>query len=102
MFNVIARRTLLAYIEQYPQASQALKKLYDELAKANFENFNALKEVYRNASIVNDNRVVFNVMGNHYRLVVRVNFERKRMMIKWFGTHQEYDQIEVGSVEHGG
>lgn len=99
MFNVLNNKTLLEYMKQYPEAAEALKKLYYELVKADFKDFNDLKRVYRGASIVHDNRVVFNVSGNKYRLVVRVSFQNKRMMIKWFGNHKEYDMIDVTTIQ---
>ena len=61
-------------------------------------NFNELKKVYGNASMVADDRVVFNIMGNKYRLVVRMVFQYKVIQIKWFGTHSEYDELDVTSV----
>ena len=63
------------------------------------ENFNELKQVYGSASIVGDDRVVFNIMGNKYRLVVRVVFEFKAVQIKWFGTHTDYDKINVTAIQ---
>ena len=65
---------------------------YFELEKSDFNNFSDLKAIYGNASIIGDNRIIFNVLGNKYRLIVRVSFQYKRMMIKWFGTHEEYDR----------
>jgi len=56
--------------------------------------------VYGNASIVADDRVVFNIMGNKYRLMVRMVFEFKLVQIKWFGTHAEYDSIDVTTVQY--
>ncbi|HQS06904.1 MAG: hypothetical protein B7X86_09700 [Sphingobacteriales bacterium 17-39-43] len=98
MFNIITRRTLLEYVKQYPLASTALLEWYHELEKADFKNFNELKEVYGNASLVGDERMVFNIMGNKFRLVVRIVFEYKAIQVKWFGTHAEYDKIDVESV----
>jgi len=98
MFNIIARKTLLAYCKKYPLASVALYEWYYELIQCNFSNFNELKEVYRSASLVTDDRVVFNIMGNRYRLVVRIVFEYKVIQIKWFGTHEEYDKTDIGSA----
>ena len=72
--------------------------LTSELEKANFKNFNELKKVYGNASLVGDDRVVFNIMGNKFRLVVRIVFEYKAIQVKWFGTHTEYDKIDVESI----
>jgi mRNA interferase HigB len=99
VFNVITRRTLLEYSKRYPLAATALFEWYHELIKADFENFNDLKRVYRNASLVGDDRVVFNIMGNKYRLVVRIVFEFKAIQIKWFGTHAEYDKVDVATVQ---
>ena len=87
-------------MEHYPLAISSLSKWYEELSNANFANFNELKEVYRNASLVSDNRVVFNIKGNDYRLVTRILFEYKAIQIKWFGTHKEYDEINVETVEY--
>ncbi len=100
MFNIITRRTLLAYMEMYPDAKVALQKWYYELLKANFSNYNELKKVYTNASIIGDDRVIFNIAGNKYRLVVRMVFAYKVIQIKWFGTHKEYDKIDVKTVDY--
>ncbi len=100
MFNIIARRTLLAYCQEYPSASNALKQWYAEWLEHSFTNFNELKAAYGSASIVGDDRVVFNIMGNKYRLVVRLVFEYKTIQIKWFGTHAEYDKIDVATVQY--
>ncbi len=99
MFNIITRKTLLIYCILYPKASNALREWYVEFVKSDFQNFNELKKVYRNVSIVGDDRVVFNIMGNKYRLVVRMVFEYKSIQIKWFGTHAEYDEIDVETVK---
>lgn len=98
MFNIIARKTLLDYCKKYPLAATALQEWYHELIQCDFKNFNALKAVYRNASLVADDRSVFNIMGNKYRLVVRIVFQFKTIQIKWFGTHAEYDEIDVTST----
>jgi len=100
MFNIIARKTLLDYCILHPRAEQALREWYNELANSKFASFQELKSVYGNASLVGDDRVVFNIMGNHYRLVVRVVFDYKTIQIKWFGTHSEYDKIDVRNVTY--
>jgi len=98
VFNIITRKTLLEYIRQYPMARTALLEWYHEQQKSDFQNFNELKKVYGNASLVGDDRVVFNIMGNKFRLIVRVVFEYKAIQVKWFGTHAEYDEIAVNSI----
>ena len=89
---------MLEYAKRYPLATVALFEWYHELILADFKNFNELKTVYGNASLVSDDRVVFNIMGNRYRLVVRMVFEFKAIQIKWFGTHEEYDRITVAAI----
>jgi mRNA interferase HigB len=58
-----------------------------------------LKKVYGNASIVSNDGVVFNIVGNKYRLVVRIVFDYRTIQIKWFGTHKEYGQVDVNTVQ---
>ena len=99
MFNIINRRTLLNYIKKYPEATTSLQEWYYELEHSDFHNFNELKEIYKSVSIVGDDRVVFNIKGNAYRLFVRFVFDYKVIQIKWFGSHKEYDSIDVETVK---
>ena len=99
MFNIIARRTLLEYCKKYPSAATALQEWYYEFLISEFRSFNDLKKQFGNVSLVGDDRVVFNIVGNKYRLVVRMVFEYKVIQIKWFGTHSEYDKIDVSKIE---
>ncbi|MBK8624261.1 MAG: type II toxin-antitoxin system HigB family toxin [Saprospiraceae bacterium] len=99
MFNIIARKTLLKYAEMYPEAASALFYWYWEFLKLDINNFNELKMIVPSASIIGDDRVVFNILGNHYRLIVRILFDYKTIQIKWFGTHTEYDKINAKKVE---
>ena len=71
---------------------------YTEFSRQKFTNFNELKAVYGNASIVNNNRVVFNIKGNDFRLVISINFSQAASYIIWFGTHKEYDKIDVQTI----
>ena len=100
MFNIITRKTLIEYCKKYPAAATALQEWYFELVKCEFKNFNDLKQVYGNASLVADDRVVFNIMGNKYRLVVRIVFDFKAIQVKWFGTHAEYNMIDVKTIQN--
>ena len=100
MFNIINRKTLLEYCKRYPDAAIALQSWYHELLNAEFKNFHEVKKVYGNVSLVGDDRVVFNILGNKYRLVVRMVFVFKAIQIKWFGTHSEYDKIDVAAIAY--
>lgn len=98
MFNILTRRTLNEYCSQYPEAAQALRKWYLDIKNADFASMNELKSVHGNASILADNRVVFNIHGNTYRLIVRFNFRYKAVLIKWFGPHALYDTIDAATI----
>lgn len=97
--NIIARGTVLYYIEKYPKSKTALLTWYHEFIKKAFSNFNELKRVYGNASIIANNRIIFNIKGNEFRLVVSVNFSQLAAYIIWFGTHKEYDKIDAATIE---
>jgi mRNA interferase HigB len=98
--NVITKRTILYYIENYPLAANSLKAWYDELSKAEFKNLNDLKAIYGNASIIANNRVIFNIKGNSFRLIVSINFEAQAAYVIWFGTHKAYDKIDAANIKH--
>jgi len=98
--NIINRRTIIYYTEKYPNAKNQLLVWYNEILRQKFDNFNELKAMYGNASIVNNQRVVFNIKGNNYRLVVSMNFKRNACYTIWFGTHKEYDKIDVATVKY--
>src|ERR1700733_3455929 len=96
--NVIVKRAVLFYVDKYPQAKIPLLAWYSEFLKQEFHTFNELKVVYGNASIVANNRVIFNIKGNDYRLIVSVNFIQLAAYIIWFGTHKEYDKIDTSKI----
>ncbi|MBS7350832.1 MAG: type II toxin-antitoxin system HigB family toxin [Comamonas sp.] len=98
--RVIAVSTLRAFWEVHPQAKEPLQAWYHEVTKANWQTPADIKSQYRNASFVSNNRVVFNIKGNDYRLVVAVMYRAGVLFIKFVGTHQDYDRIDVANVEH--
>jgi mRNA interferase HigB len=106
--RIIARRTLREFVaslaghKDQPAVNAALDAWFDEVKKAGWRNAAEVKRSYATASIVTAERVVFNVKGNAYRLVVAVDFEKGILWIKWIGTHRDYDRIDVTEVEHDG
>ncbi|SEM86158.1 mRNA interferase HigB [bacterium A37T11] len=90
----------MEYCERYPGAKNALLEWYYEFLNSDIKTFQELKQRYPNASLVGDDRVVLNIMGNHYRLVIRMIFTYKVIQVKWFGTHKEYDRIDVKTVQN--
>lgn len=97
--NVITKATLQKYMLKFPEASNWLNTWYEIAEKANWTNFNDVKLSYPSADQVGDDRVVFNVKGNKFRLIVRFSFQFKVLQIKWFGSHKEYDRIDVLTVQ---
>jgi mRNA interferase HigB len=97
--NIIARGSVDYYVSRYPKAKTAMLTWYKEFSKKRFKTFNELKGMYGNASIVENNRVVFNIKGNDYRLVVMVNFRKQAAYIIWFGSHADYEKINVATIE---
>jgi len=98
--RVIAVKTLKDHWEIFPQAEQALLAWYEEVEAAQWSNPNELKEQYRSASILTDKRVVFNIHGNTFRLIVDIEYRLKIVFIVWFGTHKQYDKIDAKKVNY--
>jgi len=96
--RIIARRTLREFWERHPNAEQPLKAWYAEARRAVWARPQQIKDRYRRASFVGNNRVVFNIGGNEYRLVVHVNYPYAIVYIRFVGTHAEYDKIDVETV----
>jgi mRNA interferase HigB len=98
LMRVIAKRTLRAFWRTHPDAEQPLKAWYEEAAKADWSKWTDIKEKYRTASALRHNRVVFNVKGNAYRLVVKINYPYRVVYIRFVGTHAEYDRVDVETI----
>ncbi len=96
--RVIALGALRSFWEKHPDAEQPLKSWYDETRKADWKSFHDIKTLYPSASIVGNDRVVFNIKGNSYRLIVLVRFRGKKLFIRFVGTHKEYDKIDARTV----
>jgi mRNA interferase HigB len=98
--RVIAVKTLKEHWIAYPQAKQAFLAWYEEAENAQCNSPQELKQQYRNASILTDKRVVFNIHGNSYRLIVDIEYRLKIVFVVWFGTHKQYDNIDVKKVSY--
>ena len=104
--RIIARRTLREFVEghrgykDHSALKAGLDAWFDEVKKARWSSAADVKRSYATASIVSADRIVFNIKGNDYRLVVAVDFEKSIVWIKWIGTHREYDRIDVTKVDY--
>ena len=97
--DIIAQSMLIRFWKRHADAEQPLKAWYREVSKAAWRTPQDIKAMYPSASFLADNRVVFNIGGNNYRLIVSVWFSGQRVFIKFIGTHAEYDRIAAATVE---
>ncbi len=96
--RTISRKTLRAFWEKHADAQQVLQAWLYDAKQATWKTPADIKRVYRNASFVANNRVVFNIKGNDYRLVVAIQYQTGIVYIRFIGTHSEYDKIDAASI----
>ena len=98
--RIFSRKTLREFWElvDCTDSEQPLKAWYDEAAKANWKTPNEIKAQYKSASILKNNRVVFNIHGNKYRVIVKINYNFSAIYIRFVGTHKQYDKIDANEV----
>jgi len=98
--RIIAFRTLREFFEkpEYSDSEVSLRAWYHDAKTSEWKNSNELKKQYKNASIVGDGRVVFNIKGNDYRLVVAIDYEFQVIFIRFIGTHKQYDKIDTKKI----
>lgn len=96
--RIIAKKTIQVFWEKHADCEEQLKSWYAETKKSNWKSLNELKADYPNASILKDNKIVYNIKGNKYRLIVKINFEFQICWIRFIGTHAEYDKIDANNI----
>jgi mRNA interferase HigB len=98
--RVVSRAALREFWEQpiYQDSEQPLKSWYEEAKNANWQNSQDIKALYRNASFVGNNRVVFNIHGNKYRLIVSVKYKFAMVYVRFVGSHAEYDKVDATTI----
>ena len=94
--RIISRKVLREFWERHPDARQALQAWFADVKHADWSSPSEVKQTYRSASILPNNRVIFNIKGNQYRLVVAVNYAYGMVYIRFVGTHAQYDRIDAG------
>ena len=100
--RIIKESTLTKLCGQarYKRAQQAIRSWIFEVRHSDWDNAGQLKAKYKNASVISSKRVVFNISGNNYRLVADIEYRMKIVFVVWFGTHNEYDNIDVNEVSY--
>lgn len=96
--RVIAIKALKDFWKKHPEAELPLRAWYVEAKNADWKKPADITRLYRTTSILTNNRVVFNIKGNDYRLVVAINYEYKIVYIRFIGTHKEYDKINAKEI----
>lgn len=96
--RVIAKKILRDFWAKHSDCEQQLKAWYKEAEGADWKNMNDIKKDYPSASVLINNRVVFNIKGNNYRLIVRINFYYQMVWIRFIGTHAQYDKIDATKI----
>jgi len=98
MERIFAKSTLRIFWESHPDSEQYLKTWFDTAMNSGWKSPNEVKKTYANASILKDGRVVFNIKGNTYRLVVKLNFEKQWIFIRFIGSHGDYEKIDANTI----
>jgi mRNA interferase HigB len=96
--RVIAKKILRDFWSRHPDCEQQLKSWYREAENANWKSPSEIKREYPAASILENNRVVFNIKGNNYRLIVRINYHYQMLWIRFIGTHAQYDRTDATTI----
>jgi len=96
--RIIAHRTIIAYGKQYPEAKTALDSWYKTVKRVAWKDFQDIKSTFNNVDYVGNQRYVFNIKGNNYRLVGKVLFVQQIIYIRFIGTHKEYDEINCSTI----
>ncbi len=96
--RIISRKALREFWEKHPDTRQSLQAWYADVKRANWGSPSDIKRTYRNASIIANNRVIFNIKGNRYRVIVAVQYEFGIVYIRFVGTHSEYDTVDAATI----
>lgn len=96
--RVIAKKILRDFWEKYTDSEQQLKTWYKEASKADWKTPKDIKDEYAKSSILKSGKVVFDICGNKYRLIVDINYERQWVFIRFIGTPNEYDKVDSDKI----
>jgi mRNA interferase HigB len=96
--QIIAKRTIRLFWERHPQAESPLRLWFAQVSRASWAGPADIRAMFGSADFIADNRVIFNIGGNKYRLVAHISYAYSRVLIKFVGTHAEYDAIKPESV----
>lgn len=96
--HIIARKTLRVFWERHPDSEDSLRSWHNQVEKEAWETPQQIMESFPNARMIGRNRAIFNVKGNRYRLIVHIDYQMKRVYVRFIGTHAEYDLVDAREV----
>jgi mRNA interferase HigB len=96
--RIISKKILREFWEKHGDSQQQLKSWFQETNDVEWKSPKQIKVAYPSASFLADNRVVFNIKGNKYRLIIKINYEYHMIWIRFIGTHAEYDKIDATKI----
>lgn len=95
---IITRSTILLSIKRHPAAAEALNRWYEIVSSADWSNFNMMKSTFGHVDTAGNDRYIFNIKGNDFRLVAMIFFDKRTVYIRFIGTHAEYDRIDCSTI----
>jgi mRNA interferase HigB len=96
--HVVSIKKLRECWQRHADSEQALRAWYSDACNAKWNSFSDIKQRYRSADCLSDNRVVFDIKGNHYRLIVQIHYDAGRVFVRFVGTHAEYSKINAETI----
>ncbi len=96
--RIISKKILRDFWDKHPACEQQLKSWYQETGNSIWSDNSQVKLEYPSASFLKGNRIVFNIKGNHYRLIIKINYDYQMIWIRFIGTHAEYDKIDAKNI----
>jgi mRNA interferase HigB len=96
---VLSKAILMSFVERFPEAEEAVLKWYGQTSAASWKNFSEMKNSFNAVDAVGNDRYVFNIKGNHFRLIALIIFKVRTVFVLFIGTHKEYDELDASTVQ---
>ena len=96
--RIYSRGTLKSFWVKHPESKDQLLTWYDIISKNEYKNSNEIKEVFGSADYVKNGKIIFNICGNKFRLIVKINYDKHLVFVLFVGTHKDYDKIDVNEL----
>ena len=95
---IISAKIVREFVKTYPDAATGLNRWYELMEAGDFGDFLSLKTQFNSCDFVGNDRFVFNISGNRYRLIAMIHFSKRTVYIRFIGTHRQYDNIECSKI----